>query len=321
MLVTGYSPTRYIDPDVPPSVSTPLHAFLYDLCTGTMADLGTLGGMNSFGRAINERGDVAGGSMIPGDKIYHAFLYTGGQMTDLGKPKGYDSSYALDVNDHGQIVGGLNGIGEDGSEAFLYEDGVMHPLGIPHGWSSTARAINNRGQIVGKSGNIAHIWENGTWTSLGTLGGTYSCAVDINDAGQIVGYSAITGNKGSHGFLWENGQMWDLGTLGGNDVSPTAINNNGTIIGDAEVPGNIHAFIYEDGVLKDLNALTEPLSGWTWRDAKGINSRDQICGYGSIDGSGYVYGFVLNPEPATLGLLAFGAAAVLLRRRRSRRLV
>ena len=46
--------------------------------TATAVDLGTLGGTDGFAEAVNERGQVVGGSEG------HAFLWEAGTMTDLG---------------------------------------------------------------------------------------------------------------------------------------------------------------------------------------------------------------------------------------------
>jgi probable HAF family extracellular repeat protein len=49
--------------------------------------------------------------------------------------------------------------------AFLYEHGVMIDLGmLPGGNSSTASAINNRGQIAGYSGTPFSPWHAAIWT-------------------------------------------------------------------------------------------------------------------------------------------------------------
>ena len=70
------------------------HAFLYTGTPGSggvMVDLGTLlGATDSYGRAINASGQVAGYSYsLSGEALYHAFRYTGtpgsgGVMADLG---------------------------------------------------------------------------------------------------------------------------------------------------------------------------------------------------------------------------------------------
>ncbi len=45
-----------------------------------MQDLGTLGGLDSQGYAINNQGQVVGKSSLPGDEVTHAFLYDGSSM-------------------------------------------------------------------------------------------------------------------------------------------------------------------------------------------------------------------------------------------------
>jgi probable HAF family extracellular repeat protein len=81
-----------------------------------MIDLGTLGGVQSEARGINDAGEVVGGSYIAAGGPDHAFLYTGGQMLDLNSlistNSGWTLFYASGINDAGQIVGqGLNSSG------------------------------------------------------------------------------------------------------------------------------------------------------------------------------------------------------------------
>jgi probable HAF family extracellular repeat protein len=96
---------------------------------------------------------VVGDSSIAGNGASHAFLYSGGSMTDLGAlSQGWLSS-ALGINNSGEIVGEshLNG---GTPHAFLYANGSMQDLNnlIPagSGWDlEWASSINDRGQIVG----------------------------------------------------------------------------------------------------------------------------------------------------------------------------
>jgi probable HAF family extracellular repeat protein len=51
----------------------------------SVTDLGDLGGPYSYGWAINNAGQVTGWSFTAtSDSVSHAFLYSNGQMTDLG---------------------------------------------------------------------------------------------------------------------------------------------------------------------------------------------------------------------------------------------
>jgi probable HAF family extracellular repeat protein len=135
----------------------PEHAFLYR--DGAMQDLGTLGGLYSSARAINDSGLIVGmasTTLDPGNighTIPHAFLYVDGMMIDLGAfGDDYPGSGAMDVNNLGQVVG-WDGTGS-GSRAFLYEGGALQDLNLlidPHsGWVVTvAAAINDLAQIAG----------------------------------------------------------------------------------------------------------------------------------------------------------------------------
>ena len=83
------------------------HAFLYD---GTMHDLGTLGGTNSFGNSINANGQIVGGSNTDLNAAFHAFLYSSDRgMVDLNSlidpHLGWVLSSANAINDVGQITG------------------------------------------------------------------------------------------------------------------------------------------------------------------------------------------------------------------------
>src|SRR4051794_470276 len=72
--------------------------------TYMVTDLGTLGGSQSFGLAINAAGQVAGDSLMTGDSARRAFLTAGGAMTNLGTLGGRDSAAAA-IASGGQVTG------------------------------------------------------------------------------------------------------------------------------------------------------------------------------------------------------------------------
>ena len=83
------------------------HAYLMN--NGIAADLGTLGGLQSWAMAINDSGQVVGTSLTSNDAAYSAFLYDRGAMYDLNQlivePFPHPSlSTAQDINDFGQIA-------------------------------------------------------------------------------------------------------------------------------------------------------------------------------------------------------------------------
>jgi probable HAF family extracellular repeat protein len=85
---------------------------------------------------------------------YHAFLYSGSIITDLGTLGG-TQSFAGGINDNGLVVGAANIAGQDSTfHAFLYSGSTMTDLNSlvdpGCGWIlDSANAINACGQIAG----------------------------------------------------------------------------------------------------------------------------------------------------------------------------
>jgi probable HAF family extracellular repeat protein len=199
--------------------------------------------------------------------------------------------------------------------------------------SSYARAINGAGQIVGYSHTStssneyhAYLYQNGVMADLGVLpNGLNSYAADINDAGHVVGDSQLNSSFRFRAIYFSDGNMIDIGDLSGGSfgwAQAFAINNADQIIGRSlTAAGTAAAFLYESGVMYELNSLIDPGSGWFLDHAVDINDAGQIVGFGMINGE--EHGFLLTPSavpvPATAWLFGSGLAGLAVFRRRKRR--
>lgn len=127
-------------------------------------DLGTLGGTNSLGRAINDHGQIVGHSTTTADGQLgaagtHAFLWEAGEMRDLGTLDGGAVSLAWDINGDGVVTGAAEhpDRADDPQlrlSAVAWLDGEIVDLNelIPADSSwvlNSAYAINDAGQIAG----------------------------------------------------------------------------------------------------------------------------------------------------------------------------
>jgi probable HAF family extracellular repeat protein len=188
-----------------------LHPFLWDKNTG-MKDLGTLGGAFATPTMINNRGQVAGFSNLPGDLTADPFLWTAATgIQDLGNFGGSCEGTTW-LNDHGDVVGYECTQGDQTFHAFLWSNGLLTDLGtLAGGSASVANSINSKGQVVGVSdfphGNShAFLWENGgPMVDLNTLIPPNSAlelfiGSSINDRGEITG-QALLANGDEHVFV------------------------------------------------------------------------------------------------------------------------
>ena len=87
--------------------------------TGTMADLGTLGGDESYALDVNNRGQVVGWAYTAGGLPF-AFLWEKGVMTNLGTLGG-SYSYGWGINDPGQVVGQSPATGDYPAHAVMWD--------------------------------------------------------------------------------------------------------------------------------------------------------------------------------------------------------
>jgi probable HAF family extracellular repeat protein len=91
--------------------------------------------------------------------------------------------------------------------------------------------------------------------------------------------------------------MQDLGTLDGQPVSLAfGINNQGQVVGIFEdfAGDNTTGFLWQDGVMTDLNTLIPPGSPLFIKEPVGINDRGEIVGFG-LDSNGIDRAFLLTP--------------------------
>lgn len=175
---------------------------------GVLARLPTLGGFSTVASAINNAGEVVGRGFLP-DGQEHAFLYSHGQISDLGTLGTGKYSQAMDINASGQVVGRSRVDQTDTTHAFLYANGVMSDLGSLGGVGAQANAINDAGQVVGLAqaadGNFGgFLYRGGAMAELWGLDGYMAIPNDINNAGYVVGRS------NDAGFVWIDGRAYNL---------------------------------------------------------------------------------------------------------------
>jgi len=247
---------------------------------GHMSALPTLGGNNGEAGAINNRGEVVGfaedGSVDPtcqagktNNRIQLPVLWEKGEAHALPTVGGDVDGFALAINDRGQVVGDT-GTCAGASHAVSWENGAAHPLASLGSWA-VAQSLNERGEIAGYAGNPSG------------------------------GFSAVLWRNGSHGAVT------NLGILPGDSASfATGINNKGQVVGsDFDSQGNwSKGFIWQDGVMTDLNKLISADSNLFIIAASNINDRGEISGMAMVQAgphAGNLHAYLLIPIEGRIG--------------------
>jgi probable HAF family extracellular repeat protein len=305
---------------------------------GLNIDLGTLGKPDgnswiNWG-GINDRGEAVGmsetadldpnGEDVCGFGTYLTcvpFLWQNGHMSALPTVGG-NNGQASTINNRGEVVGFAETANTDPTcppaptiSPVLWEKGHAQPLPLvgtdPDGF---ANGINDQGQAVGYSGSCiaakhAVMWENGTAFVLQDLGGTRSnVAYVINNLGQIAG--KVRSADGTHfvAALWQpDGTLTIHEPLPGDlDAFATGINNLGQVVGN-DFDSNFnwsHGFIWQNGVMTDLNTLIPADSNLSVISASNINERGQISGMAWVvngPDAGNIHAYLATPVDASIG--------------------
>jgi probable HAF family extracellular repeat protein len=269
------------------------HTFIYT--NNSMVDIGPGTGLNSMGRAINDRQDVCGSVQTPNLANNQSFLMRNAQYLLLEPYTLQESCDAHGINQEGRICGVTHVFSTSG-----------HYWGYVH--------FDNNGNMATAPGPE----KEDEMKLLGTLGttntiGEMSGATDINDLGQVVGWTGITNDVfPRHAFLvtpsngiWKlphyganqnvdpvNTLMQDLGALESpaNSSYANALNNSAWIVGySTTASGTNQAFLWRGGVMTNLNDLIPPNSGWVLTNATGINEHNEIVGSGLYQGQSRAY--------------------------------
>ncbi len=255
----------------------------------SITDLGS--GLSAYD--INNKGEVVGDYY--NGSFSHAYLYSDGQLQDLGTLPNGDTSLAYSLNNQSQVVGRAYAQPNNyDTRAVLWDSNGINDLGsFPDGgfFNGAAFGINESGQVVGQGqhglGTNPHafLYSGGPLQDLGTLGGNSSLASSINRKGQVVGLSqTLYGsdfNGFSHAFLYSGGSLQDLGTLGGGTVGvesrASSINNKGQVVGSSTISphGRTHAFLWDSSNgMQDLGTLASFDASF----ANDINDKGEVVG-------------------------------------------
>ena len=171
---------------------------------------------------------------------------------------------------------------------------------------ATMRVVDDRGTVIGAADTpipdpfctidcfISHAfkWQDGVLTDLGALPGVNnSLALLISANGLVAGQSQngeidpMIGIPETRAAFWRGIHIHDLGTLGGNESFANGVNSRGQVAGVASnaIPdpycyfgwgAQCHAFLWQNGVMRDLGTL-----GGTNSAGVFVNEAGEVAGW------------------------------------------
>jgi probable HAF family extracellular repeat protein len=269
-------------------------------------DLGSFGGPDLVGLAINNNGEIAGYGYLP-DGTIHAFRWTeSAGLEDLGVNGGW-LSQAIGINDNGDVVGVYLDAASQPHGFVAPRGGVMRDLRTPDRQIVRVNSITSDGRMTGMLYSFtpsfqAHAFRTLSDGTLEDLGDTVYASVGwhINDAGEVSGYEARspTGTEQSAFRFSDALGKVDLGVLGGARSSGMSINNSGVVVGWSEGAAGSwsRAFRARPGFpIEDLGTL-----GGIYAGADAINDAEQVVGWST--GQAFMTAFVYSDADGMIDL-------------------
>ena len=263
-------------------------------------------GIYSWGRSVNNSGQVAGETYAPTGEApeLSGFFWRDGEMVEIPRLGGLYVGGHCGLNDSGMVVGTLVWQQGIGSRGFYWtEGGGTELLGtidgdVQNSWSN-AHDINSAGIIVGKSSvpsdNMVFAkgvyFQGGSITAVdpwgtGIIGNSAeSTCLKITDNNLILGAATDYEEFGGAtvGFILpvggEKAKLYYEIDAGTSVYAGNAINSSGTVVGgnwyDKAGNNSLVGSIYKGGIVTEIGRIDENSYG---AKAYAINSKGEIVG-------------------------------------------
>jgi len=278
------------------SNSNTTRAAIWNGQTGSVQDIGTLGGASAQALGVNAQGTVVGVAdvgLVNGVDRSHAFIYRNGVMSRIAANLGDGTGSVADsINNRGQTLGRfyelVNGVTTERSFIHTASGGAvsLHGLGLPHAGGK----INDLGQIL--LGNNSLQNPTGTLTWAQSSGGSVGAA-DNWDSGmgfapnQFLDVVITTARDqtitGDNSFIAKSLRIDGLplgqGTLalrGGaviNALNGVTVGVNGHLQGDGRIAGMM---VLNRGVVSAVPGQVLVMDG-------GLDNRGLVTGSGRLE--------------------------------------
>ncbi|RFF28928.1 hypothetical protein DZK25_00525 [Wenzhouxiangella sp. 15181] len=265
---------------------------------GVSLDVATGIGPDSQGRLF----DATESGFLVGQQVDESgsrvLLLAGGQPVQLNQSELVGGHLALGASNNGDQFFGVYGLAEDPdfrviSSSFLQPPGGGSPACGP-------RFPTNGGLFAG--GGAAFFYdiistdfpERGNLYLLPSLGGDLTIPRAANAEGQVVGTSAVhdvpdrsTGSeKVLRAFIWSAQEgMTELPSLGGGYTEALTVSETGVVAGTGlDADGSQSGFVWEQGLILNLNDLLPEESSWHIFSATEIRSDGSLLAWAQNQG-------------------------------------